>query len=60
MRAMLKTELSDTDPGPEPAPAVASDAEIELAQRLRRQLEARYLGPSAEPSPLPPPSGDGH
>jgi hypothetical protein len=53
MRAMLKTELSENDPDAEPAPAVASDAEIELAQRLRRQLEARYLGTSAEPSPLP-------
>jgi len=59
MRAMLKNELPDTGPDSEPAPAVATDAEIALAQRLRRQLEARYLGPSSEPSALPPPSRDG-
>jgi hypothetical protein len=50
---MLKTESLDLDPGTEPAPAIATDAEIELAQRLRDQLEARYFGPSAMSSPVP-------
>jgi hypothetical protein len=35
----------------EPAPAYATDAEIELAQQLRRRLEERYLGSSEADSP---------
>ena len=33
----------------EPGPTFASDAEIELAARLRHQLEERYFDPSTEP-----------
>jgi hypothetical protein len=33
--------------GTEPAPAFASEAEVKLAEKLRRQLEERYLGSSA-------------
>ena len=32
------------DPPIDPRPRFASDAEIALADRLRRQLEERYLG----------------
>jgi hypothetical protein len=38
----------------------ASDADIELAQRLRHQLEERYLGSSEAPSPLRYRKGDNH
>jgi hypothetical protein len=34
----------------EPAPEFASDAEIALAERLRRQLEERYFGRTAAPA----------
>src|SRR6476620_353236 len=37
------------DPSGEPTPAFASDAEIELAEQLRHQLEARLLEASAAP-----------
>ncbi len=50
---MLKTQLPSYDAGFEPAPRFASDAEIELAEQLRRQLEERYFGASAVP-PIPP------
>jgi hypothetical protein len=40
-------------PSAEPTPTFASDAEIELAARLRQQLEARYLQPSAGPPANP-------
>lgn len=49
---MRKNQLPDRDATVEPAPLYASDAEIELAQQLRHQLEERYLGSSAAPSPL--------
>ena len=49
---MLQTELYDHDVYGDAAPTVASDAEIELAERLRRQLEERYLVESAGPPPL--------
>jgi hypothetical protein len=38
------------DPSGEPTPAFASEAEIELAEQLRHQLEARLLETSAAPS----------
>ena len=44
---MLKTQLPSYDAGFEPTPRFASDAEIELAEQLRRQLEERYFGASA-------------
>jgi hypothetical protein len=40
----------DPESSGEPTPAFASDAEIELAARLRHQLEARLLETSAAPS----------
>ena len=57
---MRKKELSDREASVEPAPLYASDADIELAQRLRHQLEERYLGPSEAPSPLRYRKGDNH
>jgi hypothetical protein len=57
---MLKTQLPSQDAGVEPAPQFASDAEIELADQLRRQLEERYFGSSAAPSTPPERSGKDH
>jgi len=57
---MRKNQLPDREASVEPAPLYASDADIELAQRLRRQLEQRYLGPSEAPSPLHYRKGDSH
>jgi hypothetical protein len=57
---MPKGQSPDHDANVEPAPLYASDAEIELAQRLRHQLEERYLGPSEAPSPLRYRKGDNH
>ena len=40
--------------GDDPAPSFATDAEIEMAERLRHQLEERYLNPpSAKITPRP-------
>ena len=49
---MRKNLHPDHDAIVEPAPLYASDADIELAQQLRHQLEERYLSPSEAPSPL--------
>jgi hypothetical protein len=57
---MRKNQSRDHDAIVEPAPLYASDAEIELAQRLRHQLEERYLGPSETLSPLRDRKGDNH
>jgi len=57
---MLKIESHHHDTGVEPAPRFPSDAEIALAEQLRHQLEERYLGPAAAPSPLPAQSSEGH
>jgi hypothetical protein len=57
---MLKVNLSTDDPGAEPAPCFATHAEIELADRLRRQLEEHYFGPMAEPSHSKTRSGEVH
>ncbi len=46
---MLKTQLPSYAIGFEPAPDFASDAEIELAERLRLELEERYFGRPATP-----------
>jgi hypothetical protein len=40
---MLQTELYDHDVYGDPVPNVASDADIAVAERLRRELEERYL-----------------
>jgi len=44
---MLKMLSPEPDAGFEPAPRFASDAEIALAEQLRRQLEERYFGRTA-------------
>ncbi len=49
---MLKIELPHDEIGVEPAPSFATDAEIALAEKLRRQLEERYFGTSDTHSPL--------
>ena len=46
---MLQTELYDHDVNGDPVPNVASDADIAVAERLRRQLEERYLMRSPAP-----------
>jgi hypothetical protein len=57
---MRKNQLPERDANVEPAPLYASDADIELAQQLRHQLEERYLGPSEAPSPLRYRKSDNH
>jgi hypothetical protein len=57
---MRKNQLPDRDATVEPAPLYASDADIELAQQLRHQLEERYLGPSQAPSPSRYRKADNH
>ena len=57
---MPKIELHNHGISVEPVPRFATDAEIELAEQLRHQLEERYFGPSAAPAPLQARSGEGH
>lgn len=57
---MRKNQHPDRDASIDPAPLYASDDDIELAQRLRHQLEERYLGPSGTPSPVRYRKGDNH
>ena len=59
-RIMAQIKLHSQDASVESAPSFASDAEIALAEQLRRQLEERLLGPSAAPSPLPARSDEDH
>ena len=48
---MVKVEPHIHEPDADPPAAFATDAEIEIAERLRRQLELRYLtGSEASPS----------
>lgn len=49
---MLMTELPRSNSSDEPAACFPTDAEIEIAEQLRHQLEERYLGPSAADAPL--------
>ena len=56
---MLTTEMHRRDINGDPAPNVASDADIEIADRLRRQLEERYLAGVTAPVPLKPIAGEG-
>jgi hypothetical protein len=51
---MLKGDSHNHDASIEPAPSFASEADIALAQQLRRQLEERYFGSSAEHAGLEP------
>ena len=57
---MLKMQLQNYDTGFEPAPRFPSDAEIQLADQLRRQLEERYFGHAVSPLPSPLRSGKNH
>jgi len=56
---MLKIELYNDETNSDPAATFATDAEIELAEQLRRRLEERYLGLPA-PSPSQTRSTKGH
>jgi hypothetical protein len=57
---MVKLEPYNHELDSDPPAAFASAAEIETADRLRHQLEARYLAGSAAPPPLAAPvDGDG-
>ncbi len=47
---MIKAELYNHDADADPVISFASDAEIEFADRLRHQLEERYLTRSAPAS----------
>jgi hypothetical protein len=49
---MPKIELYNQDYKGDPPASFATDAEIEIADQLRHQLEERYLGSSAPYSPL--------
>jgi hypothetical protein len=57
--AMLDIEGCKRDINGDPAPTFATDAEIQFAERLRRQLEERYLAPEAVNAPLPAGSREG-
>jgi hypothetical protein len=57
---MRKIEFHNHDASVEPAPRFATDAEIELAEQLRHQLEERYFGTSGAPAPLQARSGKVH
>ena len=58
---MLKIELyNDDDNIDDPPASFATDAEIEIAEQLRYQLEERYLGSLAPWSPLQARSGKDH
>ncbi len=50
----LKTPLQDDDRIADAEPTFASDAEIALAQRLRRKLEERFLALTTDQSVLNP------
>jgi hypothetical protein len=50
---MFTIELHNHDINGDPAPSYATDAEIELADQLRHQLEERYLASSAPAAALP-------
>jgi hypothetical protein len=57
---MLKIELYNHDNNGDPAVSFATDAEIEIADQLRHQLEQKYLAPSAPSPPLQVRSSEGH
>jgi len=57
---MLKIELYNHDDIGDPPASFATDAEIEIADQLRHQLEERYLGSSAPYSPSQVRSGKDH
>jgi len=49
---MVKIEPHNHEPDGDPPAAFATAAEIEIADRLRRKLEARYLAESEASPPL--------
>ena len=55
---MLKIELYNYGSSGEPTASFATDAEIEIADQLRHQLEERYLAPSPPSSPSQERSGE--
>jgi hypothetical protein len=57
---MPKIQLPNGRASFDPAPRFASDAEIELAEQLRRQLEERYFGASSMAQASPARSGKDH
>jgi hypothetical protein len=57
---MRKIELHNYETPGDPAPSFATAAEIEIADQLRRQLEERYLAPSAPSAPMHAHPGKGH
>jgi hypothetical protein len=57
---MHKAELHNNDANSDPAPCFATDAEIEIADKLRHQLEERYLAPGVVTPPLQAGSPDFH
>lgn len=57
---MLKIELHNDDANGDPAPSFASDAEIQIAEQLRHQLEEQRLAKSAGSPPSPSSSSEGH
>lgn len=56
---MLATELYNDDMNIDAPARFPTDADIEFADRLRRQLEERYLAPSGSSSPTQANSGTG-
>ena len=50
---MLDTESRYDNAGAEPAPTFTTGAKIELAERLRNQLERRYCGDSTADPAVP-------
>ncbi len=55
---MVRIEPHNQEPDGDPPAAFATDAEIEVADRLRRQLEARYLAGFEALPPLALPVDD--
>ena len=56
---MLKIELHNHEVNDDPPATFATDAEIEIANRMRHQLEERYLVRSETSAPLPAHSSKG-
>jgi len=57
---MLKNESPRREADAEPAPAYSTNADIAFAERLRRELEERYFGPSAGNPAATRRPGDAH
>ncbi len=57
---MHKIEPHNSDANGDPAPSFATDSEIEFAERLRHQLEERYLAKDVTPAPSPTRSNEPH